>query len=247
MPDVRPFLVHGVLMLAAWMIFLPSGVIVARYFKVLPGQDFPRSLDNPWWFYLHLGLQYAGMALACAGVAIVWNVLGRLDFTDGHARLGLIVMLLGCLQVVAGWLRGTKGGPTDKGSDLRRPETWRGDHYDMTRRRRIFERWHKTAGYVALALAVPTAMMGLHRIGAPPAAEFLPLALAGAFVCIAVALERSGWWVPTYHAIWGPDQVHPGNRHDGAYLSERVASWSATRLDGAPGSPAHQKRPYRKG
>ena len=219
MRDVDPFLIHGVLMLLAWIGLLPTGVLVARYLKVRRGQDFPRELDNPLWFYFHVASQYAGMAIACLGVVIVWNALGSFDVADRHAQLGAIVMSLGILQIVASWLRGTKGGPTDKGADPARPETWRGDHYDMTLRRRLFEVWHKTAGYVALALAVPTAMMGLDRLGVPNSVQLLPAALAVAFVVAMVLFERAGRRVPTYWAIWGPDPTHPGNRPRSAHMT----------------------------
>lgn len=33
---------HGALMLTAWGLLMPAGGVVARYFKVMPGQDFPR-------------------------------------------------------------------------------------------------------------------------------------------------------------------------------------------------------------
>ena len=46
------------------------------------------------------------------------------------------------------------GAVRDDRADPADPATWRGDHYDMTPRRRLFEAWHKTAGWSLIALAV---------------------------------------------------------------------------------------------
>jgi hypothetical protein len=52
---------------------------------------------------------------------------------------------------------------------------WRGDRYDMTWRRRIFEAWHRMMGYGAIALAFAAAFLGLSRIGATRLVGLLPL------------------------------------------------------------------------
>jgi hypothetical protein len=44
---------HGRLMVLAMGLLTPPLIIVARFFKVTPGQDWPRQLDNPFWFIAH--------------------------------------------------------------------------------------------------------------------------------------------------------------------------------------------------
>ena len=202
--------VHGALMIAAWGLLIPAGGVVARYFKVMPGQDFPRVVENLTWWRWHQALQYGGVGVATAALgAILSETGGRFDTL--HGRCGLAVMALGWLQVASGLLRGSKGGPTDQGADPLDPATWRGDHYDMTRRRHAFEAWHKPAGWAAIALAGVTILLGLRLVGSP--AWLLSVvgglqAALGASVADGVVRRR---WVDTYASLWGADPRHPGN------------------------------------
>ena len=202
---------HAGLMIAAWGAILPAGAVVARYHKVRRGQDFPRVFDNPFWWTWHQGLQYSGMALSLAGLALVLSETGgRLATT--HGWIGLSVIALGILQVLAGWLRGSKGGPTGSRADPRRPETWRGDHYDMTPRRHVFEGWHKVGGWTALLLAGAAILTGIDLAGAP---DWLLAAAGALFAAPALGIldgAARGRWVDTYKALWGVDPRHPGNR-----------------------------------
>ena len=202
---MTPFLWHGGLMLLAWFVLLPGGALAARFYKVLPGQDFPRVRDSGAWWLAHLGSQYAGAALAGLAVWIAWDALGEAwDWGSPHVALGLAVMTLCALQVASGLLRGTKGGPTDIHADPHDPTTWRGDHYDMTLRRRVFETWHKRAGYVAFALALPTAWLGLSLVEAPAWVRAFPWLAVTAFVSAFVGLSLRGRLVDTWLAIGGP-------------------------------------------
>lgn len=202
---MSPFLWHGGLMVLAWFVLLPGGALIARFFKVLPGQDFPAVLDSRAWWRAHLLLQYAGSAVAAAALWIAWDALdGVWDWSEPHVLIGTAVMALCALQVGSGLLRGTKGGPTDTHADPADPTTWRGDHYDMTLRRRLFEGWHKRAGYAAFLLALPAAWLGLQLVGTPPWTGLLLLAQAAAFVAVFAVLTRRGRRTDTWTAIWGP-------------------------------------------
>ena len=220
---------HGGLMLLAWFVLLPGGALAARFFKVLPGQDFPAVLDNRAWWQAHLLLQYAGSAVAAAALWIAWDALdGRWDWSEPHAVLGTAIMALCALQVGSGMLRGTKGGPTDIHADPADPATWRGDHYDMTLYRRLFEGWHKRAGYAAFLLAVPAAWLGLGLVAAPLWARVPPLLAAAGFAVAFGVLTRRGRRVDTWVAIWGPPgagYAHPA----------RPGASSGTGVDAAPG------------
>jgi hypothetical protein len=118
--------------------------------------------------------------------------------------MGYAVLAFGAVQFIAGWLRGSKGGPTE-------PEL-RGDHYDMTPRRIVFEAVHKSIGYLALGLSAATILTGLWAANAP---HWMWLALIVWWLVLLVAalgLQARGRHVSSYHAIWGPDPAHPGNR-----------------------------------
>ena len=190
---------HAALMMMAWGVLLPAGAAMARYAKVTRDQDFPREVDNPYWWNWHRGLQYGGVALATLAFALVLSRTGG-RFDTGHGRLGLAVLALGWGQVLAGHLRGTKGGPTDEGAD----------HYDMTRHRRLFEGWHKTAGWLALAAAALTILLGIDLVGAPAWLMALAGAAQGGVIAGLLDGAARGRWVDTHAALWGP--AAPGGR-----------------------------------
>lgn len=199
---------HGRLMVLAWGGLLPLGVLIARFFKVLPKQDWPDQIDNRLWWYSHQLLQYAGFAAVLAGlVAILMHtgISGRMEY---HRICGYAVVLLCLLQVLSGWFRGSRGGPDEKGEG----GSIAGDHYDMTPRRKVFEVYHKSMGYAAILLACTAIVSGLWEANAPRwmwiAIGSWWLVLTIAFVCF----QRNGMTIDTYQAIWGTDSVHPGNR-----------------------------------
>lgn len=85
-----------------------------------------------------------------------------------------------------------------------------GDHYDMTRRRIVFERLHKGMGYSALLLALCTLLLGLWTADAP---RWMWAGMAfwwTLLVFVAARLQLSGKCLDTYQAIWGPSASLPG-------------------------------------
>ncbi len=196
---------HGRVMVLSWGVLLPLGALVARFFKVLPGQDWPRVLDHKAWWHSHRALQWVGVALMLVGLWLAWGhgtAAGPLSWL--HNGMGLTVCLLGVFQIAGALLRGSKGGPSS--------EQMRGDHYDMTPWRCQFERLHKGLGWLAVLAAVLVMITGLVLADAPRWMALVLcawwLGLAGAFA----VLQRAGRCVDTYQAIWGPDPQHPGNR-----------------------------------
>ena len=204
---------HGRLMVLSWGVLLPVGVLIARYFKVRRGQDWPRVLDNPWWWHRHRLSQYSGVALMTAGVSIAWwhgageGNAERLDaFATFHRYCGWTVFAVGWLQIAGAHARGSKGGPTDVGADPSDPSTWRGDHYDMTRRRIAFERVHKIGGWLSMALAAGTLLSGLGLADAPRWMFAALLTWWLVLALLALRWQRQGRRVDTWQAIWGrPD------------------------------------------
>ncbi|MDP4026433.1 cytochrome B [Methylobacterium sp. NEAU 140] len=198
---------HGRLMVLSWSILLPLGILVARFFKVTPRQKWPDQLDNTFWWRCHLYLQQAGVALALLAAGLV--LLDGPGMPDGpvataHRLLGWLLLGLGGVQLVGGWLRGTKGGPT--------VAVFAGDHFDMTRRRILFERAHKGLGWLCMPLALIATALGLVLADAP---RWMPLVIGAwwiALIAAFLAMQRRGMCLDTYQAIWGPDPSLPGNR-----------------------------------
>ncbi len=192
---------HGRLMVLAWGALFPIGILSARFWKITPRQDWPRELDNQLWWRAHLRLQYTGGVAMLAGLAIV--LLSETGDST-HAYLGWVIMGFAALQFLAGWLRGTKGGPTDT--------RLRGDHFDMTSRRLAFEHFHKIAGYALLALAAWGITSGLWQANAPVWMWASLVLWWSILITTFVILQRRGMAVDTYQAIWGPDPSLPGNQ-----------------------------------
>jgi hypothetical protein len=213
---------HARLMVLAWGIFCPLGVLVARFFKVMPRQNWPAQCDNRFWWLSHLGLQYLGGVLMVIALAIIFVGHGARGLGSAHAWLGYSVLMLGAVQFLAGWLRGTKGGPSEPSP--------RGDHYDMSCRRVAFERLHKCAGYLAILLAVAAILTGLWQANAP---RWMWIVLGSWWLGFALAfvlLQRQGRAIDTYQAIWGPSSDHPGNLR-------KPIGWGVRRIAVRKGAP----------
>ncbi|MFN3776732.1 cytochrome b561 domain-containing protein [Sphingomonas parapaucimobilis] len=196
---------HARCMVVGWNILLPLGMLVARFLKIPRLSQWPHKLDQRLWWLLHVRLQVAGCAMAAIGLALILGH-GRDQGAMAlwHHRLGWAVMSAALLQILGGMLRGTKGGPTDRTS-------LRGDHYDMTLRRRIFERVHKSLGWLCLPPVWAATALGLIMVDAP---RWMPVVLTiwwVAFLAVFIHLQRTGRCYDTYHAIWGDDPGHPGN------------------------------------
>ncbi|WP_299964148.1 cytochrome b561 domain-containing protein [uncultured Roseobacter sp.] len=199
---------HARTMVLAWGVLVPIGVLVARYFKIAPGQDWPRSLDSHFWWNTHRICQYSACALMGIGLWLILSAPPLAAAPGPHGFLGWSMLVLALAQILGGILRGTKGGPTERAAD----GSLSGDHYDMTPRRLAFEYIHKSAGYLALLLSVATLVSGLWQANAP---NWMGLALAiwwSGLLVLAVLLQRRGMAIDTYQAIWGPDPALPGNR-----------------------------------
>lgn len=197
---------HGRSMVLAWAVLAPLAVVIARFFKITPGQDWPRRLDNPFWWRSHWIGQVIVLILSILGFLLVLPMnLAELSL---HAVLGYLMLTALIAQVLLGLFRGSKGGPTAPAKD----GSLRGDHYDMTPWRRMFEALHKTLGYGLLGLGAMTILLGLWKANAP---MWMWLALVvwwAGLIALFLRLQRNGLAVDTYQAIWGDDLDHPGNR-----------------------------------
>ncbi|MFL4472125.1 cytochrome b561 domain-containing protein [Tateyamaria armeniaca] len=199
---------HGRFMVLAWGILAPLAVVFARYFKVMPGQDWPRELDNQTWWRAHWIGQMVVMGLSVTALVLVLPL--QWAEPNVHGILGLVVLVALVIQVLLGLFRGSKGGPTARADD----GTLSGDHYDMTPRRRAFETLHKSIGYGVLVLGAVTIIYGLLHANGPNWMWIVLVLWWAGLVACSVIFERRGMAVPSYQAIWGDDPAHPGNTAD---------------------------------
>ncbi|OED39347.1 cytochrome B [Chromatiales bacterium (ex Bugula neritina AB1)] len=201
---------HARLMFLAWGIIAPLAVIVARFFKVLPGQDWPNRLDSQFWWLCHWVGQSIVWVLTIVAVSLMSPAeTGSMRWPlHWHGWLGYSVVVLVCFQVVLGYFRGSKGGPSKHLTDGC-PE---GDHYRMSKRRRVFEMVHKSAGYSTLLLSLVTVFTGLWMVNAPRWMWCVIIIWWCILVILFAVFQRRGMAFDTYQAIWGPEPAHPGNR-----------------------------------
>lgn len=193
---------HGRLMVMAWGLLFPAGILIARYAKVTPRQRWPEELDNKFWWRLHLLLQSLGSLLMLLALGLIVIVAqGASSLAHWHAVGGWSLVAGVVIQVVGGRLRGSKGGPGVPG-----------DHYLMTRRRLVFEYVHKTLGWLALVLSVPVVLAGLAVADAPRWMFLVLILWWTALIVLVITLQRRQCCLDTYQAIWGPADCHPGNR-----------------------------------
>ena len=199
---------HGRIMTVAWGFIVPLAILMARFAKILPWQKWPRQLDNQTWWHSHWVAQTVAVFLTFLGVGIVYFDSGNSGSYTLHRVLGYAIMVLGMLQLLSGLFRGTKGGPSDPAKD----GSLDGDHYNMTKWRLHFEKVHKSVGYFTLTLTFLTIPSGMWAANAPNW-MFVMLFIWWSVLIIAfVFLQRFGYAVETYQAVWGPDPKHPGNQ-----------------------------------
>ena len=198
---------HARAMFIAWGVLLPCGILIARFYKITPKQNFPHELNNKFWWHSHLFLQATGCWIALFAVLFMLYYNSHTVDAPIHRLLGWITMGLAVAQVLLGVFRGKSGGPEDPAPD----GSWRGDHYDMTRRRYFFEYTHKTMGYVAVLFSWAATLTGLWYVNAPKGMVLFIVLFWVVLVGVFIRLQCQGRTFDTYQAIWGTSPEHPGN------------------------------------
>jgi len=196
---------HARTMVLAWGVIAPLAVLIARYFKIMPGQDWPRELDNQTWWRCHWMGQSLVVVLTLLAIGLVFPP--NWSDVSPHNGAGYLLLLALLGQVLLGVFRGSKGGPTSTDTD----GSLRGHHYDMTPRRKAFELSHKALGYLTLFLAMITILLGLWKANGP---VWMWLSLTCwwlTLIVVFIVLQKRGYAIDTYQAIWGDDPIHPGN------------------------------------
>ena len=86
---------HGRLMVIAWSLAVPVAIIVARFYKVTPRQNWPTELDNKFWWHMHRYSNIFAVGISLIGIYLVYGnnrYVGELR--DTHGMLGWLVFLL---------------------------------------------------------------------------------------------------------------------------------------------------------
>jgi len=206
---------HAILMTFTWLFLVPLCILIIRFGKPRPtfsGLKRKVAVYHPewWWFTTHKwGLSLA-MLLSLGG-GLVAIAVSKGFSGSVHSVFGILAITLGVIQIVAGWLRGKHGGKYYYTADPDDPSTWFGDHYNMTRRRRIFEAYHKNAGYFAGFCALAAVASGLMQYRVPWLLAIVVTRFAVALVS-AVVLDFKGIRYDGYKAAHGTDPEHPYNK-----------------------------------
>jgi hypothetical protein len=224
---------HGRLMMLAWGVFVPLGILAARFWKQWPGQDWPSQLDHKGWWNIHRTLQWGAIGLMTLAVVLLYGT--SISASDPvavlHRYLGFCMLGLGWLQVLGSFFRGSKGGPTEP--------LMRGDHYDMSLRRQRFEWIHKTTGWLCLVIASFTLVLGLWLAGAPRWMWGALLLWWLLLIGFGTRWQRQGRCLDTYQAIWGTSEHLPG-------LRRAPIGWGVSRRLPPSFSPASNQKSHQK-
>ena len=206
---------HAIFMVSIWLVLVPLCIITIRFGKPKPTLNGIREevrLTNLvwWWFSVHKFGLILAVGLSLAGLAAALTVSQGFSGSV-HSIFGITTIVLGSLQVVSGWVRGKHGGRNYFKAVPNDPKTWRGDHYDMTPRRRKFEAYHRTAGYFTGFFAVGAVASGLMQFPMPVLTGFiLSLSLVALVLCI--VFEYKGLRYDGYRAAHGYNPIHPYNK-----------------------------------
>jgi len=132
--------IHASLMMVSWGFLLPSGTLLAKFYKHRP---------DGLWYKLHRSIQMMGLLLALIGwiIALInFNVFKDYGFRNyQHGICGMVVMILGLVQPLNALIRPHPPSNPDEAKSTKR---W------------LWEIWHKSSGWMAVGLAVPTIVLG---------------------------------------------------------------------------------------
>ncbi|CAN8265618.1 unnamed protein product [Cochlearia groenlandica] len=154
--------IHGLINAVSWGIFMPIGVLAARYMRTYQGLD-------PMWFYIHIFFQttgyFAGL-LGGLGTAIYMARHTGMSATP-HTVIGLVLFGLGFLQILA-----LKARP-DKDHKYRKYWNW----------------YHHTVGYVVIVLSIYNIYKGLSILQPGSAWKIAYTTIIGAIGLLGVVME----------------------------------------------------------
>jgi len=158
-------IVHGALMFAGFGVFIPVGVIIARYGK----QDIGDA-----WFVIHALVQVFGYFISFAAFLIALYMVSGAHFTTkAHSQLGLAVVVGGVLQLTLGFFR---PGHVAKGSY--KPNA-----------RVVWEIVHKWFGRLLNVVVIITIFFGLYQYAVPTGLYIAYAVYVGVMILLIIGLE----------------------------------------------------------
>ncbi|KAJ3681398.1 hypothetical protein LUZ60_015887 [Juncus effusus] len=151
---------HGLFVLIGWGILMPVGVAMARFGKKC----------DPFWFYAHVSIQGIGFLIGTIGIIMGFGLddEGGEGNVDIHKALGIVILVCGCLQVMAILARPTKE------SKLRRYWNW----------------YHHYVGRGAILLAFVNIFYGFHISHENEKWSYIYGTFIGIFVVIYLVLDE---------------------------------------------------------
>ncbi|CAD6192577.1 unnamed protein product [Caenorhabditis auriculariae] len=166
---------HAILMLLAWLFFVPSAFLFARLGRDLFTEQ--RILGVAVWFQFHRIANFIGVVCMVASLLCIfiskqwtWTGLGSNAkyWTEVHTNVGVIAVALAVVQVVGSYLRCDPGHP----------------------KRLVFNWTHRILGIVSYSLALTAilvAAMNFKRIWNEPALEVV-FSTIPLFLCVALSV-----------------------------------------------------------
>nr|XP_043622686.1 cytochrome b561 and DOMON domain-containing protein At3g07570-like [Erigeron canadensis] len=149
---------HGILNAVGWGVLIPIGAIIARYFKHV----------KPFWFYAHSSIQLSGFIIGLSGIISGLILENRIEVNVAkHKALGLIVITLGCLQIIAVLLRPSKD----------------------SKKRKYWNWYHHNVGRLLIVLAAFNVFYGIYLGGVGSEWNVTYGVFLGIIVTIALSLE----------------------------------------------------------
>ncbi|KAJ4730100.1 Cytochrome b561 and DOMON domain-containing protein [Melia azedarach] len=165
-PNLRFKQVHGLINAVSWGFLMPVGAITARYMKVF---------QDPAWFYAHIICQTSAYALGIAG-AVTGIYLGGKSHGiqhQTHRQIGILLLVLGFLQVLALKLRPNK------------------EH----KYRLWWNIYHHSVGYTIIVLSIVNIFEGFNILNPVKTWRLLYASVLIVLGAIAVVLEALTWFI----------------------------------------------------
>ena len=149
-------LAHGGLMILAWVLLIPVGILVANFCRA-----------ESYWLPVHRATQSISVLLTTIGTIVIIagvSETGGHHFIGAHTFIGIVITVLAIMQPINAFMRPPSAEDGMKKSDKR--STW--------------EKFHKASGYILLLLGIVNCFLGLFRSN--PAVQNILLPVLGLFV-----------------------------------------------------------------
>jgi len=115
-------LLHAWIMIIAWLILIPTGVLSITLRRILYAEGRPLAswadegcLTKTFWFNMHRFCNTTALLLTFVGVCVAYTLAGDAHYTHSHGRIGLVILFVSIIQVMGGVLRPDKTQSIRKG------------------------------------------------------------------------------------------------------------------------------------